>query len=273
VSEEVDYTEPSKIGQVFTELAGEVRRTMLLRLSGKSLKLSELARDLDITIQHAHSNINRLIDIGLVEKDSSGSLGLTTSGTSIVKQLSTFHFLAEHQDYFKDHTFGDLPLKFERRIGDLDNCSVVRGVVAVLQRWKIMYQAAGAYIKTITSQVLVDLIEPLAEKVRSGTKLSYIMPEDVIVPKGMSEATKKVSWKSLLAEGKAERRMVKNVLVSIIVTDKSAGVLFPNLKNEVDMNIMFYSEDMVFCEWCHDYFKHMWESSDLFDERKLQREI
>lgn len=272
MTKEID-TEQSKTGQIFMELAGEVRRAMLLRLNEKSLRLSELARELNVTIQHAHSNINRLIDIGLVEKDSDGSLSLTTYGRTILKQLATFNFLAEHKDYFQDHTLGNLPLKFERRIGDLHNCAVVKGVVAVLQRWKDMYQGAGEYINTITTQVLVDLIEPLAEKVRSGTKLSYIMPEDVIVPRGTLEAKKKISWKSLLTEGKAERRMIKKVLVATIVTDRSAGVLFPNLKNEVDMNVMFYSEDTVFREWCQDYFTYVWYSSDLFDERRLQREI
>ena len=273
MAEEIDGAEPTKTGQIFTELAGDVRRTMLLKLDERSLKLSELAKELDTSIQHAHSNINRLIDIGLVIKNSGGSLSLTTFGRAVMKQLPTFHFLAEHKSYFQDHTLGDLPLKFERRIGDLNNCSVVKGVVAVLHRWKFMYLEAGEYIDTITTQVLVDLIEPLAEKVRSGTKLSYIMPEDVIIPKGTSEATKKVSWESLLAEGKVKRRMVKNVLIATIVTDKYACVLFPNLKNETDMDVMFYSDDEVFREWCQDYLRYMWDSSEMFDRKKLQREI
>ncbi len=234
------------------------------------MKLSALAKDLDTTIQHAHTNINRLIDVGLVEKSGDGYLSLTTFGRSIMKQLPTFEFLADHKEYFQDHTLGDLPTKFERRLGDLHNCSVVRGVVAVLQRWKLMYQGASEYINTITSQVLVDLIEPLAEKVKGGTKLSYVMPEDVIIPKGTSEVIKKVSWGSLLSEGKAERRMVKKVLVSVIVTDKAAGVMFPNMKNEVDMNVMFFSEDLVFREWCDDYFRHIWNLSTLFDRGKLK---
>lgn len=272
--EEPDYDmEPTGLDRVFTELAGNMRRTILFMLNEKSLKLSQLAKELDTTIQHVHSNINRLMSVGLVGKNSNGSLSLTPYGKTIIKQVPTFQFLIQHNNYFQEHAFGNLPLKFERRIGDLSNCSVVSGVVAVLQRWKLMYQGANEYINTVTSQVLVDLIEPLARKVRAGTKLSYIMPEDVIIPKGTAEATEKVSWKSLLAEGKAERRMVKKVLVATIVTDRSAGVLFPNLKNEVDMNAMFYSEEPVFHEWCQDYFRYMWDSAGMFDVKRLQHEI
>ncbi len=272
MSEDSEDTQSTKTGQIFTELAGRVRRAMLFRLNEKSLKLSELAKDLNITIQHAHSNINRLTDIGLIEKDSNGSLNLTTYGRTIIKQIPSFNFLGEHRDYFQDHTLGNMPLKFERRIGDLNECKVVKGVVAVLQRWKLMYQEAGEYINSIIPQVPVDLIEPLAAKIKDGTKFSYILPEDAIVPKGMSEATKKVSWNSLLAEGKAERRMVKKLQVATIITDQLACALFPNLKNEIDMNVMFYSEDKVFHEWCQDYFRYMWYSSDLFDRRKVQSE-
>jgi len=272
MTDKTDDIEPS-IGQVLMELAGEVRRAMLFALSTRRLKLTDLAGELDITVQHAHININRLIDIKLVEKTSDGSLGLTAYGKMMLKQLSSFKFLASHMDYFQDHTFGGLPLKFEQRIGALDESSVVKGVVAVFQRWKFMYQEAEKYINSITSQVLVDLIEPLAKKVRSGTKLKYILPEDVVLPKGTLAVTKKLSWRSLLAEGKAERRMVEKVPVATIVTDKSACVLFPNLKNEIDMNVMFYSEDAIFHEWCQEYFIYMWNSSDIFDERKLQPEI
>lgn len=264
--------EQSRTGQIFTELGSEVRRAMLFRLNEGGLKLSELAKELDTTIQHAHNNITRLIDTGFVGKDSNGSLSLTPYGKAVMKQLSSFPFLEEHKDYFLEHTFGNLPSKLQGRIGDLNKCSVVRGVVSVLQQWKVMYQEAGQYINSIIPQVPVDLIEPLAEKIKGGMKFLYILPEDAIVPPGTAEVTKKVSWDSLLAEGKAERRMVKNMSVASILTDKSASVLFPNLKNETDMNVMFYSEDAVFHEWCQDYFRYMWFSSDLFERRKLQLE-
>jgi predicted transcriptional regulator len=262
----------SESARLFTELAGELRRLILLKLNERNTKLAELARELDTTIQHVHANVERLTKAGFVEKDHKGSLTLTPYGKIVMSQLPTLEFLVQHKDYFMGHTLGDIPLKFQRRVGDLSSCTVVKGVVAVLQRWKLMYQGAGLNINTITSQVLVDFIEPLANKIRSGTKLCYILPEDAVIPKGTLEVTKKVSWDSLLAEKKAERKMVKKLLVSVIVTDKAACVSFPDLKDEVDMNMVLYSEDPIFMEWCEDYFKYMWENADLFDKRKLRYE-
>ena len=69
MSEIEDFSNTSRI---FVELAGDLRLQMLMRLNQENLRLSELAKELDATMQEAHRNINRLIDTGLVEKGSAG---------------------------------------------------------------------------------------------------------------------------------------------------------------------------------------------------------
>jgi hypothetical protein len=36
------------------------------------------------------------------------------------------------------------------------------------------------------------------------------------------------------------------------------------------MNMMFYSEDKLFHDWCLDYFWFRWYSSNTFEEDKLK---
>jgi predicted transcriptional regulator len=57
----------------------------------------------------------------------------------------------QNRGYFNDHTFGDLPLKFIRRIGSLAECEIVNGVMAILQRWKYIFLSSKEYIKEIIS--------------------------------------------------------------------------------------------------------------------------
>ena len=63
---------------VFFELAGDVRLYMLMKLSSKPYRLSQMADDLNTTMQESHRNINRLIDSGLVKKTGEGDLLLTS---------------------------------------------------------------------------------------------------------------------------------------------------------------------------------------------------
>jgi predicted transcriptional regulator len=256
--------------KTFFELASEQRLAIIFRLNEKSAKISQLAKDLGITMQEAHRNVNRLQDAGLIEKDPEGIFSLTTFGNTIIKQIPTFNYLSKHKEYFSEHVLGELPIKFIMRLGALDRCEYVKGVVAILERWKDTYREAEQYIYEIVPQVPIDLIEPAVRRVKDGVKYSYVLPEDVIIPKGRKDLLKKLGHSELLNKGAIERRMVETVKVAVILNEKQAAVLFPTQKGETDMNMMFYSSDPVFHEWCLDYFRYRWYGSDIFDESKLE---
>jgi len=110
---------------IFWELAGELRRNILFKLNEKQLRLTQLAKELDATVQEVHRNVNRLIYAGLVKRDSDGLLSLTTYGKTVLTQIPSFEFLAKYKQYFEEHTFGDLPMKFVQRIGALNNSELM----------------------------------------------------------------------------------------------------------------------------------------------------
>jgi predicted transcriptional regulator len=257
--------------KTFFELASEQRLAIIFQLNEKSAKISQIAKDLGITMQEAHRNVNRLQDAGLIEKDPEGIFSLTTFGNTIIKQIPTFNYLSKHKEYFSEHVLGELPIKFIMRLGALDKCEYVKGVVAILERWKGIYREADECIYEIVPQVPIDLIEPAVTRVKEkGVKYSYVFPKDVIIPKGRKDLLKKLGHAELLNKGAIERRMVETVKVAVILNEKNAAVLFPTQKGETDMNMIFYSSDPVFHEWCLDYFRYRWYGSDIFDESKLK---
>jgi predicted transcriptional regulator len=259
--------------KTFFELASEQRLAIVFQLNEKSAKISQIAKNLGITMQEAHRNVNRLQDAGLIEKDPNGTFSLSTFGNTIIKQIPTFNYLSKHKEYFSEHVLGELPIKFIMRLGALDKCEYVKGVVAILERWKDIYREADQYIYEIVPQVPMDLIEPAVIRVKEkGVKYNYVFPKHVIIPKGRKDLLKKLGHSELLNKGAIERRMVESVQVAVILNEKHAAVLFPTQKGETDMNMIFFSSDPVFHEWCLDYFRYRWYGSDIFDESKL-REI
>lgn len=257
--------------KIFFELASQQRLSIIFSLSQTKSKLSELSKDLGITMQEVHRNINRLQDAGLIEKDPNGIFSLTTFGNTITKQIPTFDFLSQYKDYFSEHTLGEIPMKFVQRIGALNECELVRGIVAILELWKEIYRESERYILEIIPQVPLDLIEPILVSVRDrATRLFYIFPDDVIIPKGRSELLRRLRFDEVYKTGRIGRRMVDKVQVAVVLNEKKASVLFPSQKGETDMNMMFYSEDKLFHDWCLDYFWFRWYSSNNFDENKLK---
>ncbi|HLG36637.1 MAG TPA: transcriptional regulator [Nitrososphaera sp.] len=267
---EEDLAAFSNTEQTFFELASQQRLAIIFRLNVKKAKISQLAKDLDITMQEAHRNVNRLQQAGLIEKDPEGVFSLTTFGNTIIKQIPTFNYLSKHKEYFSEHILGELPIKFVMRLGALDRCEYVKGVVAILERWKDIYREADQYIYEMVPQVPIDLIEPAFNRVKQGIKYSYVLPRNVIVPKGRKDLLKKLGHSELLNKGAIERRMVDSVQVAVILNEKQAAVLFPTQKGETDMNMIFHSSDTVFHEWCIDYFRYRWYGSDIFDESNLK---
>jgi predicted transcriptional regulator len=266
--------EPNEgVGSLFFELAGDLRLLMLTKLNQKNYRLSQLATELNATMQEAHRNMTRLIEAGLVAKGREGELMLTVYGRTVVTLMPSYDFLYRNKEFFLDHSLGDLPTKFIQRMGTFQSCEIVHGVMAILQRWKNLYGESEQYIKEIMAQVPLDLIETVSSRVEKGVRFSYIFAANAVVPKGRTQILQKVGWRNFISTGLVERRMLPEVKVMTIFNEKQGCVLFPNMRGEADLNTMFYGEGKEFLEWCSDLFAYKWEKAGAFDESKLKNEV
>jgi predicted transcriptional regulator len=254
----------------FLELASGQRLNIIFKLLLKKTKISSMAKELDATVQEVHRNFERLSDAGLIKKDKDGYYELTTYGKTICTQVPSLLFLSKNRKYFENHDFGDVPMKFIQRIGALAGGQQVKGFVKVLEQWKNIYKNADEFVYQIFTEVPLDLIEPLLNRVKRGVKLNYIFSESVIVPKGRKELLSKLGMKNLLEKGQVERKMKKDVSVVVVLNENEACVVFPTLDGTADMREMFYSKDSLFHEWCLDYFRYCWYGAGVFQEGKLK---
>jgi predicted transcriptional regulator len=267
----------SNMEEIFVELASSQRLSIIFMISCQRLRLSTLSKSLNLTIQEVHRNTNRLLDAGLIEKNSEGVFFLTTFGDAIIRQLSIFDFLSSNKSYFSDHNVGNIPMKFVQRIGALNGGKIVSGIVPIIESWKRLYEESNEYIYGILPQIPLELIQAVIPKVKNeGVKFNYILPKNAMVPKIRNDLQKSSGYSELLKQGTIERRMIDKIEVAVVLNEKHATVMFPTLKGDVDMNHMFSSKDArsnnhedLFHEWCVDFFRYCWYNSKFFDERKL----
>lgn len=255
----------------FMDLASDSRRSMLLKLNEGNARLSQLAKDLGMSIQETYRNATRLIDSGLIEKNPENSLSITPYGRMMMNQIPSFQFILNNKEYFQEHTTGDLPTKFIQRMGALSNCEQIHGIGPVLEKMKMTCcLETKEYLKIIISQYPMEVAKLTIDRAKQGIKFSYIFGENTIIPKGRSELLKKVSWEKLISEGIVQRRMLKTVQVSLIMNENQACLFFPNLKGETDMVDAFYSQDKLFHEWCLDFYNYQWDRAGSFKNSKLK---
>ncbi len=259
-----------KAADHFLELASPQRLQILFKLSEKPFAITEMAKELDSTKQEVHRNFRRLEDIRLIEKDVDGKYSITTFGKTMCTQVPSLVFLSQNMEYFEDHEFGDVPTKFIMRTGQLAGGEHIKGVVKVLEQWKTIYKNANEYVYEVLYEVPLDLIEPLVKRIKEGIQFNYIFSKSAVIPKGRKELLGKLGFDKLIEKGLVERKMMDSVLTVVALNEKEACVLFPNRKGEADISEMFYGNDLMFHEWCLDYFRYCWYGSDVFQESKLE---
>ncbi|MBT8251255.1 MAG: transcriptional regulator, partial [Nitrosopumilus sp.] len=236
----------------------------------KPSRVTTMAKKFNVTAQEIHRNFERMVNSGLITKQKDNNYALTTFGRAICTQIHSVSFLSQNKKYLKTHGFGNTPPKFLRRIGDLSNSKEITGVSKVLETWKKIYRSADEYIFNVLDETPLDLIELMIKRVKRGTKYRHIISENASIPKGRKKLLEKTGFYPLLEAEKIQRRMLHTVQVSVIINEKSAGLMFPDLTGKPDLRSMFYSEDESFREWCMDYFKYCWNASDPFKEFKLK---
>ena len=258
------------ISEEFLELASSLRLDILFELQKKPSRVTVMAKKFGVSAQEIHRNFERMVNTGLIAKQKNNYYELTTFGKAMCFQIPSVSYLSRNKKYFVTHTFGTLPSKFLQRIGALNNSEEIVGVSKVLETWKKIYSSSDEYIFTVLSETPLDLIELVVSRVKQGVQYRHIISENASIPKGRKKLLEKSGFYPLLESGKIERRMLTSVHISVIMNEKSAGIMFPDFSGKPDLRSMFYSDDETFREWCFDYFKHCWNVSDPFKEFKLK---
>lgn len=262
---------PETIADEFLELASEQRLSTLFLLNKEKINLASIARRLDATPPELHRNLGRMQKAGLIKKDTDGNYDLTLYGKTTCAQMSTFVFMLKNKKYFESHDFDDLNIKYIQRIGALADSELITGYVKVMEQWEGIYKNAKEYICNILIEAPYSekLLKIIDSKLSSKIKISSIFSDSAIVPKDRQELLAKFNFSKFIQDEILQRRMKKNVKIALILNEQEAGLSFPTVDGEPDLSKMFYSSDVIFHEWCLDFFTEHWKSSSAFQEAKI----
>jgi len=263
--------ESDNIASDFLELASEQRLNIIRNVAKNKLNISKLANILDATKPEIHRNVTRLTKAGLIEKNSDGDYGLTVYGNAVLVQIPSLTFFTENNQFFRNHTLGNLEDKFIQRIGALENKKQVKGYVKTLEKWRQIHENAEKYVYNILSEVPYsgDIIEVISKQLKNNIHIRSVFSDKVIIPEARKKIFEEKSFQKYVKNGNLERRIKKDVTVIVLVSDKESAVFFPNLEGTTDLSEMFYSSDPKFHEWCYDYFTWCWDNGTSFQESKL----
>lgn len=256
------------IASYFLELASEQRLLILKELSKKPSRINTLAKKLEVTPQEIHRNLDRLAVAGMVKKGISDNYVITTPGNVMFSQTSMISFLTKNKKYFDSHNLEGLPTKFTRRLGVLEGCEHVKGVTAVLDRWRQIYTNSKEYVYDILSESPPEMMVPLVKRIKQGAIYHHIISKEFAEPENRESSLEKLGYYDFIAKGQIQRKEKNHVSIMLLANEKEAAIILPTTNDEPDLRHMFYGTGSGFHEWCLDYFEFVWKKTQKLSRVK-----
>ena len=240
------------------ELAGTDRLSILIKLKKGPLKLSGLSRELDLSVQEASRNSQRLMEVGLISRGVDGSFVLTPYGEESLNLLEGFQFLSRNRGYFTTHKLSTLPRQFSDSLASLRDSQMVEDVMVAFSNVESMIQKAQEYVWILSNQVLVSTLPLLVESLARGAEFKLILPSDVVPPSNASERASGPGFMEAMLSGKFEIRFRGTVDVLICLSERElAALCFPDMDGKLDYQ-GFHAADEALIGWAKALFLHYW---------------
>ena len=253
------------LSALFFELANVDRLEILVELRKKPLKLTNISKTLNLTVQETSRHLQRLSEANLLTKAADGTYNLTNYGENILSLLPAFEFLIEHQQYFITHQISHIPRDLLSRIGDLNGSRLLDNPVNAFQYVNTIIADAKDTISLVADQIPSGSIPLIEAAVKRGVIMQFLMPEELGRPNIPDSYLPHYD-----ADDQKRLNLGRTNSIDFVgtISESAAVVGFPTLDGKMDY-VAFYTENEIGLRWCQDLFMHYWnqiESTHPTDE-------
>jgi len=257
-----------KESRLFFTLSNKTRIEILKVLSNNESSLSQISQKTNSSPQIIQRHVRLLNDNSLIDRNANGMYIITDAGHNALIQSQSIEFLSKTRGYFADHTLGDAPIQFSHRIGSLANSEYVDGIAPCFTRWKKIIENADEFLYCIFTQPPILIAENILEKISKGVRFQIIFGKNSIIEE-CNEFAEKLYLKTNHSPFEFEKRMVDEVAINMLVSEKDACLMFPYKNDTTDMHRIFVSSDREFCGWCLDFFDYKWKDGEPFSKLRI----
>lgn len=239
--------------ELFTELASENRLSILHSLKAGEMKFTKLADEIDMTSPEASRQLNRLLAVNLIRKDSDGNYSLTPFGDLVVSCIPNIESIAKNSDFFLDHDTSPIPTHLLQRIDCLSNGEVLRGVFVLVNRMTNLFDEIQEYSYYLSDDFPRFYLPAIEKKLEVGVKFRAIYPKTLLDE----------LWQELDPgiRSRIEFRMLDEIRLVVNITDRFSLIAFPDFDGKIDRDLTIIGHDEEFRKWCSEVFENYWEKA------------
>lgn len=239
-----------KVYELFTELSSENRLGILQTLDEKPMTFTNLIKEVDMNSTEASRQLSRLTEAQLIEKKGDGRYYNTLFGKLVLSSISDLNFISEKSGYFLEHDTAPIPLDLLRQIDALSKGEIVTGVYNILNTHEKLSENIKGYFWYMSDDFPRHHLPNIEKKLEEGLEIRVILPKNLCSTSILSEKNRK----------KIEIKVLDEIKISIIVSDKFSMLELPGHDGKIDQNTAIFGYDDRFREWCKKLFQYYWET-------------
>ncbi|MFW9920251.1 MAG: helix-turn-helix transcriptional regulator [Candidatus Thorarchaeota archaeon] len=245
------------IAALFFELSSSSRLDIILKLDEQALKLSQISKELDMSIQEASRHIARLCDAKLVDKCQDGQYSLTPYGRQIRRLFPSMRFISENSDFFSTHDFFVVPEQFHYGLGIIESYERSRHVMEAFRYTEELIKNAEKFIWIHSDQVLSSALPLIEDAVSRGVEFRLVLPSSIIEEDYGQNTNAEIpeNYRALV-----QQRFPEKVEMIIVMSEKEALLAFPDLEGKMDY-VGFSVEGPKAIQWCEEIFLYFWNKA------------
>ncbi len=238
-----------KVYELFTELSSENRLGILQTLDEKPMTFTNLIKEVDMNSTEASRQLSRLTEVRLIEKKGDGRYYNTLFGKLVLSSISDLNFISEKSGYFLEHDTAHIPPDLLGQIDALSKGEIVTGVYNILNTHEKLGEGIKSYMWYMSDDFPRHHLPNIERKLEEGLEIRVILPKDKCSASILSEKNRK----------KIMNKVLDEVNISTIVSDKFSILELPGPDGKIDQNTAIFGYDDRFREWCKKLFQYYWE--------------
>jgi len=245
------------------EVSNEIRYEILVSLSEKAKRITDITREMDLKTPEARRHVSRLSKVGLIRRNVEGFYHITPYGEGMLILLREFDFMTRHRDYFQSHTLTKLPTAFLKQIGELGESTETDNAMDFLRLTENLLKEATEYVCLLVDQFPMNSLSSIVEAIERGVQFRIIEPRERILNPDIESMTSEET--QALSRTRqtplVDQRMVDDVNVYLFLSENRCVIAFPTSEGQYDYR-GFTATDASSLNWCRELYQHNWDEAE-----------
>ena len=251
--------------ELLFELSHPIRYDILKLLVDTPLRLTKIGEKVDANNPEVSRHLDRLKNAKIVAKNVDGYYSATSFGLIIFGLMPAISFIAGHPDFFTEHDLSLLPPEFMSRLGELESCEVIEGMLVNIYRLDEISKSSKSRIFTVSNEFVSKIKEEdLAEADQffaGGAEFRYILQETQLEDENLMKVA------NHFGPSRNEHfRVIPQVPLFCSIIDDEVMLAFLDKAGKVDFSVAFCSKDPKVLRWCGDLLDYLWSRGKLLTE-------